>query len=239
MYSYAVSIYLPALLHAIRHALLPQVKYTWTYSQPVHDAWSQGGVAPRLLRVDPLPGGWLAVFMEWLQLRDGWVLLGLAPQPWAQEEEEQVQQQQAGSSGVGGSQMNQSPAAAVLSALDELRAGMTEDVRTALCSRVMSRLAHAHSLAIGVGGGVLQGAGSVGGSSTVVGGSSGARGAHGDMRLRNIMLQLRPSEPPTTDIVQQLSVKFIDFDWAGTVGEARYPLFINKEVSWLACHIAC
>ena len=27
-------------------------------------------------------------------------------------------------------------------------------------------------------------------------------------------------------------MKFVDFDWAGKVGDARYPVMMNPEVNW-------
>ncbi|MCO5598137.1 hypothetical protein L7F22_052229 [Adiantum nelumboides] len=45
--------------------------------------------------------------------------------------------------------------------------------------------------------------------------------AHGDMRLANIMVK--------TNEARGLDVKFMDFDWAGKVGIAKYPFFMNPE----------
>ena len=43
---------------------------------------------------------------------------------------------------------------------------------------------------------------------------------HGDMRLSNLMVG--PND----------SVKIIDFDWSGKVGEAVYPPLLNPEIDW-------
>jgi hypothetical protein len=195
----------------------------------VHDAWFKGGVAPRLLRADPLPGGWLAVFMEWLQFSEGWAMLSMALDPWRQQQH-QPQPQQA----EAGRQLASSPKEMALHALDTLRAGMTPQMRQALCQHVRSRLAHAHSLGIGEAAGAA-GASGGGGSSSVAGSSS--RGAHGDMRPPNIMLQLTPGETVTPQTVGQLPVRFIAFDWAGAAGEATYPIFISNEVCGLLAGI--
>jgi len=46
---------------------------------------------------------------------------------------------------------------------------------------------------------------------------------HGDMRLPNILIKESGSEH---------SLKIIDFDWAGMLGEAKYPPFLNQEINW-------
>ena len=47
-----------------------------------------------------------------------------------------------------------------------------------------------------------------------------ARFVHGDMRSPNILLG------PDGD------VKFIDFDWSGCIGDARYPTSMNPQINW-------
>jgi hypothetical protein len=47
-----------------------------------------------------------------------------------------------------------------------------------------------------------------------------AKFVHGDMRSPNILLG------PDGD------VKFIDFDWAGDIGNARYPTSMNPNIGW-------
>ena len=53
----------------------------------MHRAWAEAGLAPRLLRMDVLPGGWFAVFMQWMQFSDGWVMLSLLLDSWRAQEE--------------------------------------------------------------------------------------------------------------------------------------------------------
>ncbi|KAG8835764.1 hypothetical protein FRC17_001158 [Serendipita sp. 399] len=47
---------------------------------------------------------------------------------------------------------------------------------------------------------------------------------HGDLRPANIMVRNFNGG--------ELEVKIIDFDWAGTRGEARYPVIRNPEIRW-------
>ena len=72
------------------------------------------------------------------------------------------------------------------------------------------------------------------------------RGVHGDIRPPNIMVQLpliSPSvmaasssakaEPlPSVSDVNSLRVAFLDFDWAGVEGQARYPPLMSQVVPW-------
>ena len=50
---------------------------------------------------------------------------------------------------------------------------------------------------------------------------------HGDLRPNNIMCRERPDSG-----TQELEVKVVDFDWAGKLGEARYPAIMNPDVKW-------
>jgi hypothetical protein len=36
----------------------------------------------------------------------------------------------------------------------------------------------------------------------------------------------------TSPATSSLEVKFIDFDWGGLEGEAKYPAFLSPEISW-------
>ena len=49
------------------------VKFTQQYNQRVHAAWAQAGLAPDLVSVETLPGGWHMVSME--LLGQGWACL--------------------------------------------------------------------------------------------------------------------------------------------------------------------
>jgi hypothetical protein len=55
------------------------VKYTQRYGADVHRAWASGGLAPRLLSCQRMPGGWLEVRMEVMEPEDGWVMLSSCP----------------------------------------------------------------------------------------------------------------------------------------------------------------
>ena len=49
---------------------------------------------------------------------------------------------------------------------------------------------------------------------------------HGDLRRPNIMIRNEDiSSPSPTTII-------IDFDWAGTQGQAKYPSSLNTKVAW-------
>ncbi|KAJ7096756.1 hypothetical protein B0H15DRAFT_56971 [Mycena belliarum] len=52
----------------------------------------------------------------------------------------------------------------------------------------------------------------------------------GDLRWPNIMV--------AEDGINEPKVKLIDFDWAGEVGEARYPINISQNVGWPAGVVA-
>jgi hypothetical protein len=51
-------------------------------------------------------------------------------------------------------------------------------------------------------------------------------GVHGDVRRCNIMCR---GEAPRGG---GLDVRFIDFDWAGLAGKAKYPLFMSRGIPW-------
>ncbi|XP_024531927.1 uncharacterized protein LOC112346668 [Selaginella moellendorffii] len=60
--------------------------------------------------------------------------------------------------------------------------------------------------------------------------SNGGVGVHGDARDVNVMIR-RPRDGAEKGL--GVEVRFIDFDWASTHGEGRYPLFMNfVEVQW-------
>jgi len=75
------------------------------------------------------------------------------------------------------------------------------------------------------------------------------RGVHGDIRPPNILVQLprlplvsplvmeasssAPVEPLLSVLdVNSLRVAFLDFDWAGVEGKARYPPLMSQMVPW-------
>ena len=51
---------------------------------------------------------------------------------------------------------------------------------------------------------------------------------HGDIRDTNILVDL----DSLTNDSDGVNVQLIDFDWAGSVGVARYPLGVNKTTVW-------
>ncbi len=60
------------------------------------------------------------------------------------------------------------------------------------------------------------------------------RGVHGDIRAPNILVRLPILADPLPLVldVRSLKVAFLDFDWAGLVGEARYPPLMSQAVPW-------
>jgi hypothetical protein len=58
--------------------------------------------------------------------------------------------------------------------------------------------------------------------------SNGGVAAHGDVRAPNVMVR-RNSDVESS---KNWLVRFIDLDWAGVVGAARYPSNMNTCISW-------
>ncbi|RPD56942.1 hypothetical protein L226DRAFT_615287 [Lentinus tigrinus ALCF2SS1-7] len=54
---------------------------------------------------------------------------------------------------------------------------------------------------------------------------------HGDIRLGNVIIA-KPTGAEGEDTGKR--VRIVDFDWAGTEGEVRYPLFLSKVIRWPA-----
>lgn len=48
---------------------------------------------------------------------------------------------------------------------------------------------------------------------------------HGDVRCPNIIIEDDDGE-------DDKRVRFLDFDWSGSVGEVRYPLHLSKDIAW-------
>jgi serine/threonine protein kinase len=46
---------------------------------------------------------------------------------------------------------------------------------------------------------------------------------HGDIRTTNILVDL------SSLASEEVKIHFLDFDWAGRIGEAKYPIGINRE----------
>ena len=51
---------------------------------------------------------------------------------------------------------------------------------------------------------------------------------HGDIRHTNILVDRESLGKEADDVI----VHLIDFDWAGPIGIARYPMRVNKETVW-------
>ena len=41
-----------------------------------------------------------------------------------------------------------------------------------------------------------------------------------------------PKQGAGEDLLEDIMVKFVDFDWAGEHGVSRYPLFMSCQVDW-------
>lgn len=52
---------------------------------------------------------------------------------------------------------------------------------------------------------------------------------HGDLRPNNIMCRELPDRGKERG---ELEIKVIDFDWAGQLGMARYPVSMNQQIPW-------
>ncbi len=64
-----------------------------------------------------------------------------------------------------------------------------------------------------------------------------SRNVHGDLRYGNVLIaqrttSARAASASATASAMEYNVIFLDFDWAGPVGTARYPLVINRNLPW-------
>ncbi|KAJ8522090.1 hypothetical protein ONZ45_g1304 [Pleurotus djamor] len=57
---------------------------------------------------------------------------------------------------------------------------------------------------------------------------------HGDLRSNNIMIQCDQDRAPLLDGGDQVSLKVIDFDWAGEAGKVSYSPLRNDDLQWPA-----
>ncbi|KAG8908628.1 hypothetical protein FRB99_004916 [Tulasnella sp. 403] len=57
---------------------------------------------------------------------------------------------------------------------------------------------------------------------------------HGDIRSNNVMLKVDSACAPCMDEGGHVYLKVVDFDWAGTSGEVRYPIRRNESIAWPA-----
>jgi len=141
------------------------VKYTRSYGTSVHRAWAAAGLAPQLLRLELLPGGWLAVTLQYLALEDGWVglnamlecrLRGGSTQQARVGEGRQPQQRTAQPPSVpaAGSSQRAGPAAAM--SVAEVRAqcrALTQDEWADLFAHIEGQVRHAHAVRVPVDNG--------------------------------------------------------------------------------------
>eukprot|EP00197_Chlamydomonas_leiostraca_P010975 CAMPEP_0202884864 /NCGR_PEP_ID=MMETSP1391-20130828/41369_1 /ASSEMBLY_ACC=CAM_ASM_000867 /TAXON_ID=1034604 /ORGANISM="Chlamydomonas leiostraca, Strain SAG 11-49" /LENGTH=701 /DNA_ID=CAMNT_0049568097 /DNA_START=242 /DNA_END=2347 /DNA_ORIENTATION=+ len=233
------------------------VKYCQQYGEAVHRAWAAARYAPALLSVEPVGGGWLAVFMEFLGPQDMWYpLSAVLPQA--------ITPAAVGSSGSAGGGGGETDAT-----VQAIRASFGGARTADLHACVRDALVGAHRVPI---------PSSTGGQaedSALMRDAKrhGGVGVHGDARPFNILVKFSHLPPaamqrqqpqpapllaagaapgssaatsecapssastsgssPLQDApVQVQRVALIDFDWAGVEGSARYPPFLHPAVPW-------
>ncbi|KAG2428346.1 hypothetical protein HXX76_010492 [Chlamydomonas incerta] len=187
------------------------VRFVRRYGADAHRAWAAAALAPALYAVRPLAGGWLLLEMELLSKDAGWVNLAQLV----------VAAAAADARGGGG---GASGAAAGGGTIPAVAA-----VQRAVAS-VLVALDRAHAVQS-----ARRGRGRPGRAVVF---------AHGDVRPQNILV--RPQEGGGAglggggggggggDGGGGYDVRFIDFEFAGAVGAARYPPFLNMDVVWPA-----
>jgi hypothetical protein len=176
-----------------------------------HRAFAGMGLAPKLISVER-EGPWWVVRMQHMAPEDGWLPLSafLAPRELPG----------GGGGGGGGGSMAAS--------LHALATGLSETQLQRLVARIEDLLRKAHALP------------PLPPSGQAVGEASGApfgRGfVHGDVRPPNVLLKLPLDLPAVAELaelnVESLPIVFVDFDWAGTEGEVRFPPLLNPRVPW-------
>jgi hypothetical protein len=158
-----------------------QVKYVRRYGDLVHSAWAENGLAPQLLRVDHIPGGWHAVIMEALLPRAGWVPATFAAGLRLSPDEEMHEHV----SHVLGTMP--APAQQTARALSG-----DEELWQALCALLRDLVTTAHSVP-------LPGSSSCGTTS-----QEPRFGAHGDLHYRNLGVCIELMAAPSSAAQQQV-----------------------------------
>jgi hypothetical protein len=204
------------------------VKYVRQYKgEQVHRAWAGAGLAPQLLAIQPAVGPWLEVRMEYLALDAGWVPLTA----FLLSEQQRRQQQQ----------LLQADPPAVEAFVQALAASLSSAQVQELGQHVLLKVREAHQLPVGA----ARREGELPRESQDPK-RAAHTGAHGDLRPPNVLVQLpldlvtlASGSPAAAGAaaacsldVASLPVKFIDYDWAGVVGEARFPPLLNPAIPW-------
>ncbi|PNW88421.1 hypothetical protein CHLRE_01g028650v5 [Chlamydomonas reinhardtii] len=212
------------------------VRFVRRYSADAHRAWAAAGLAPALYAVRPLAGGWRLLEMELLSKEAGWVNLA---QLVVAAADAAAAAAAAAHGGGGGGGATAAAAAegrdgASWAAADGTIPAVAAMQRAVASARAALDRAHAVQSA-------RRGRGP--GRAVVF--------AHGDVRPQNIMV--RPQEGGRAGLGagggsdesnadaggggvggEEYDVRFLDFEFAGAVGAARYPPFLNTDVAWPA-----
>jgi serine/threonine protein kinase len=127
------------------------VKFTLQYSKDAHSYLASRGWAPRLRQCSELPGGWVAIFMDFSDYK----------------------------------------------ALFEISITLSSEQKEKVRSKVKKIIKEMHAKGL----------------------------VHGDIRDTNILVNHESLAKGTDDV----QIHIIDFDWAGLVGVAKYPLGVNRK----------
>ncbi|PNW82878.1 hypothetical protein CHLRE_06g298050v5 [Chlamydomonas reinhardtii] len=206
------------------------VRFVRRYGADAHRAWAAAGLAPALYAVRPLAGDWLLLEMELLSKEAGWV--NLAQLVVAAADAAAAAAAAAARGGAGGGGATAAAAAggrdgASWAAADGTIPALAAMQRAVASVRAALDRAHAVQSA-------RRGRGP--GRAVVF--------AHGDVRPQNIMVRLQEggraglgagggSDESSADAGgggvggEGYDVRFLDFEFAGAVGAARYPPSLN------------
>ncbi|KAG2431123.1 hypothetical protein HXX76_009653 [Chlamydomonas incerta] len=218
------------------------VRFARRYGADAHRAWAAAGLAPALHAVRPLAGGWLLLEMELLSKEAGWV--NLAKLVVAAADAAVAAAAAAARDGASGGGATAAAAAAAAGGRDGASWAAADGAMPAVAAlqravaSVRAALDRAHAVQ-------SAGRGRGPGRALVF--------AHGDMRPQNIMVRPQEGdgaglgagggsdESSTADAGGGgggggggYDVRFLDFEFAGAVGAARYPPFLNMDVAWPA-----
>ncbi|KAG2436915.1 hypothetical protein HXX76_006434 [Chlamydomonas incerta] len=208
------------------------VRFARRYGADAHRAWAAAGLAPALYAVRPLAGGWLLFEMELLSKEAGWVNLAQLVVAAAGAAAAAAAAARGGASGGGATAAAGGGDGASWAAADGAIPAVAALERAVASVRAALDRAHAVQSA-------RRGRGP--GRAVVF--------AHGDVRPQNIMVRPQlgaglgagggSGERGTADAGvggggEGCDVRFLDFEFAGAVGAARYPPFLNMDVVWPA-----